>query len=433
MAQKYTTISKDGISYLCSCIKQLASVSEAINNTNLADDKVFSNLYTKKLIDKCLEDANTEAQKLVGALTYLTCEETTVQPTLDNSSINVIYLYSATGNAPYQQYLKINETELIDMGSTTSFNDLVTSVEKKIDKDKIVTVLDDTVTDEQVASALLIKTELDKTNAKLTQLETKQINKLNLSIMSSKRSCLKITPSTADNFSKILMTDLYGGCVLITGSTVTDYNSFKVVRLSNGDWSSYSPNTTTRNKIVDVYYDGSFIYVTFENYSKIYIEGGFITTEKIDSIPTGVTQLPILDLTQGVGDLTAINSKLTQLENTINKVNDVPKTTLTPVFPNGVTVGSSGATINYVVKNGWCNVDFVFNISRATALTWNDIATGLPKPANNVNIVLINDGGKTYRPIPIKINSNGSVSSRIPFESTANDWWAGNISYPVAE
>ena len=153
MAQKYTTISKDGISYLCSCIKQLASVSEAINNTNLADDKVFSNLYTKKLIDKCLEDANTEAQKLVGALTYLTCEETTVQPTLDNSSINVIYLYSATGNAPYQQYLKINETELIDMGSTTSFNDLVTSVEKKIDKDKIITVLDDTVTDEQVPSA----------------------------------------------------------------------------------------------------------------------------------------------------------------------------------------------------------------------------------------------------------------------------------------
>ena len=63
MAQKYTTISKDGISYLCSCIKQLASVSEAINNTNLADDKVFSNLYTKKLIDKCLEDANTEAKK----------------------------------------------------------------------------------------------------------------------------------------------------------------------------------------------------------------------------------------------------------------------------------------------------------------------------------------------------------------------------------
>ena len=114
-------------------------------------------------------------------------------------------------------------------------------------------------------------------------------------------------------------------------------------------------------------------------------------------------------------------------------VADVPKTTLTPVFPNGLMVGSGGATINYVVRNGWCNVDFVFNIKSATALTWNDIATGLPKPENSVNIVLINDGGKTFRPIPIKINSTGSVSLRVPTESSTTDWWTGNISYPVAE
>ena len=117
--QNLYTLSLESIQYLCKCINQLASVSEAINNTNLADDKVFSNLYTKKLIDKCLEDANAEAQKLVGALTHLTCEETTVQPTLDNSTINVIYLYSADGNAPYQQYLKISDTKLVDLGSTS--------------------------------------------------------------------------------------------------------------------------------------------------------------------------------------------------------------------------------------------------------------------------------------------------------------------------
>ena len=92
------SLSLDSIKYVLGLIRDLANVSEAINNTNLADDKVFSNLYTKKLIDKCLEDANTEAQKLVGALTHLTCEETTVQPTVNNSTINVIYLYSANGN-----------------------------------------------------------------------------------------------------------------------------------------------------------------------------------------------------------------------------------------------------------------------------------------------------------------------------------------------
>ena len=115
----YTTMSLDATKLLCGLIRDLASVSEGIDNLHLADNLTFSNIYIKNLVDKCLEDANAEAQKLVGALTHLTCEETTVQPTLDNSEINVIYLYSADGNAPYQQYLKISDTKLVDLGSTS--------------------------------------------------------------------------------------------------------------------------------------------------------------------------------------------------------------------------------------------------------------------------------------------------------------------------
>ena len=183
MSQQLTTISLEAIQYMCGLIRDLASVSEAIDNTNLADDKVFSNLYTKKLIDKCLEDANTESQKLVGALTHLTCEETTVQPTLDNSSINVIYLYSATGNAPYQQYLKISDTKLIDLGSTSvslsayltateiardyvtklDFDALKTEVKGKVDKTSILTTIDNLATDDQVYSA---KATYDLVNTK---------------------------------------------------------------------------------------------------------------------------------------------------------------------------------------------------------------------------------------------------------------------------
>ena len=114
-------------------------------------------------------------------------------------------------------------------------------------------------------------------------------------------------------------------------------------------------------------------------------------------------------------------------------VADVPQTTLTPVFPSGVVVDSGGVAINYMVRNGWCSVNFAFNIASATTFSWTDIATGLPKPANSVNIVLMNEEGKLNRPIDIKINSTGSVSSRIPAEHSTADWWAGNISYPVAE
>ena len=115
------------------------------------------------------------------------------------------------------------------------------------------------------------------------------------------------------------------------------------------------------------------------------------------------------------------------------RVTDVPKTTITPVFPSGVVVASGGVAINYVVKNGWCNVNFAFNITSATIFSWTSIATGLPKPANSANIVLMNEEGKINRTIAIKINSNGSVSSRVPFEIGTADWWTGNISYPVAE
>lgn len=129
MSQLYS-LSLDSIKLLCGLIRDLASVSEGIDNLHLADDKTFSNIHIKNLIDKCLQDANTEAQKLVGALTHLTCEETTVQPTLDNSEVNVIYLYSADGNAPYQQYLKISDTKLVDLGSTSiSLTDYIKSAD----------------------------------------------------------------------------------------------------------------------------------------------------------------------------------------------------------------------------------------------------------------------------------------------------------------
>ena len=114
-------------------------------------------------------------------------------------------------------------------------------------------------------------------------------------------------------------------------------------------------------------------------------------------------------------------------------VADVPKTSLTPVFPREVVVGSTGVNINYIVRNGWCNINFEFSISSATTFSWTDIATGLPKPENSLDILLMNEGGKINRPIPIKINSSGTVSAMIPAEITTTDWWNGNISYPVAE
>ena len=328
---------------------------------------------------------------------------------LGTSNIDVDSLWSLlTINDTYKTLTTNNEI-FGTHGAKAMYDELTTSIGKKAnatDFNSLKTTVDG---------------KIDKTNAKLVQLENNQIKKLTLQNQSQKEFYIKIAACNGDNFSKILFTDSYGGSILITGGIITgvDYKTIKVVRLTNGDWTSYNPSTNTLNKIQNVYLGGTDIYIKCGPYTTFYIEGGFISAEKVNSIPSDVTQLPILDLTQQT-DSTAINT-------------NVPKTTLTPDFPGEVKVGSGGATISYVVKNGWCNVNFEFNLASATTCSWTSIATGLPKPANNANILLTDESGKINRSIAIKITSNGLVASRIPVAFTAVDWWRGNISYPVAE
>ena len=217
MANNYQILSEDAIKYLCGLIRDLASVSEGIDNINLADDKTFSNIYIKNLIDKCLEDANAEAEKLVGALTHLTCEETAIQPTLDNSEINVIYLYSADGNPPYQQFLKISEDKLVDLGSTSiSLEDYIkaadvakdyaTKVELKAVTDKIGTTTL-TTTDTTITGAIeevkgIVDDKVDKADIATTIDSTSTDSKVTSAkavydkILDSKKVIVKIFTDT---------------------------------------------------------------------------------------------------------------------------------------------------------------------------------------------------------------------------------------------
>ena len=150
MALNGTTISKEGLEYLCGLINKIvSSPKDLLDDINLATNTTFSSVRIDSLIADTLQQANTHAEALCNALTKLTCEKTTTQPTLSNSEKNVIYLYSADGNAPFHQYLKISDTELIDMGSTSiSLNDYLTITDavatycKKTDFDALKTEVD---------------------------------------------------------------------------------------------------------------------------------------------------------------------------------------------------------------------------------------------------------------------------------------------------
>ena len=139
--------------------------------------------------------------------------------------------------------------------------------------------------------------DLTDINDKITQLENNQIKNSNIFNNTADICYAKITPGIVNNHSKILITDMHGGCLLITGALLTDYPSFKVVRLSNGSWNNQSPSDNTVNKIMNVYSDSSFIYVQSSGHNSMNVEGG-LNVEKIETLPTEATELPILDLTQ---------------------------------------------------------------------------------------------------------------------------------------
>lgn len=192
MSKSYTVMELEAIKYLCKCVNSVASLpADLIADTNVATNTTYSSYKIDAEMSALENDIQRYVDTALAGLNKLSKE------VIDDKTLvvkeNVLYLYKdpTDMNNDYMQMMLINGA-VVELGSTTcnmsgyytntevddkfalkidldvlttSFNNLVTSVEKKIDKDKIVTVLDDTVTDEQVASALLTKTELDKTNA----------------------------------------------------------------------------------------------------------------------------------------------------------------------------------------------------------------------------------------------------------------------------
>ena len=198
-------------------------------------------------------------------------------------------------------------------------------------------------------SSWVLLNDLTDVNTRLAELENKQINNSYISNQVQEECYAKITIGNIETFSKILVTDIYGGCILITGSTVTAYKSFKAVRLSNGSWTDYSPSINTQNKIQNVYFDDSFIYIKSANYNALYIEGA-LNTERISSLPSNVTQLPILDLTQVSNNDTRITQLETEVSELFQSVSDGKTLVANAITDKGVST-STTATFATMASN----------------------------------------------------------------------------------
>ena len=154
----YTTTSLEAVKYLCGLIRDLASVSEGIDDINLRSDGTFSSVMIDTLIKKCLEDSNEYTEKLVANLSRLELKLVTSESEITES--NILYLFKPDGATSYNQYVVIEGNKVllgtcdINMAdyikAADVAKDYATKVELKAVTDKIgtttLTTTDTTIT-----------------------------------------------------------------------------------------------------------------------------------------------------------------------------------------------------------------------------------------------------------------------------------------------
>ena len=416
MSKTYTTLSREGYTYLCSIIKQVVSLpTDVIDNLNLATNTTYSSIKIKTIVDKTLEDAKEYANEVCAALVKLECRKTTTQPTLDNSDINVIYLYSADGNAPFQQYLKISETELVYMGSTNinldgyltateitrdyvtklDFDSLKTEVDKKLNKTDIIDNLTSTDTDKPLSA----------NQGKI--LDDKKLNKADISTIIDSSSTNDKVPSEKAVF------DAIHEPILMTLSSTSDITAL-LTKLR-----SLAPGTNATIKL----YDNSGVLFP--------VTGNYIGTVSV----INANEITVICVNHWYSQH-AYTFKVQNDDTSISlnkicttKVADVPVTNIAPADTATFVNFAGNPNCNYRVRNGVCYVTFeAIRIASAGGFR-----TGvfLPKSSSyQAGGFLTGAGDATPHAYVFVLEGTGEIGFDVKDANTA---LYGSFSYPVAE
>lgn len=152
--------------------EDIVELTKLIDDVHIAINKIYSNQRTEERLTEILAEANEYATKLLGNANFLTVEIVTSESEV--TSNNVLYLIAeGLGTNTYNQFILV-DGEVKSLGSTSidlsnyhtkdEITTLLADYAKKnevLTINDVVTTLDDTVTDAQIPSALLVKEELD--------------------------------------------------------------------------------------------------------------------------------------------------------------------------------------------------------------------------------------------------------------------------------
>ena len=398
---KYTVMELEAIKKLCKSVNLIANLpTDLIADTNVATNTTYSSYRIDAEMSALENDIQTYVDTALAGLNKLSKE------VIDDKALvvkeNVLYLYKDPSdmNNDYMQIMLINGVA-VELGSTTcdmseyytnteiddkfalkidldvlttSFNNLVTSVDKKIDKDKIVTVLDDTVTDEQIASAKAVFNSISSISGVNNLTSLVPITNLN----DFKGSSFMIGRGTANSTANVP-----NG---IDEAFVIEYLPY-----DNGD--RYGVQRLTLVQSIDNNY------YTFERSlsNNVWRNWRRVCTTSVADVPT-----------------TYINT-----------------------FENETYIKPSEANVcSYYVTNGRCEVKLGVKCL-STTNNFVQIISGLPKSkspiySNVIDLVMSNSGASGV----FQLNTNGTlrIVCRYGDSSVTGDrFFYTSFSYPVAE
>ena len=430
MSRTYTTLSREGYTYLIGLIKNLANVSEGIDDLHLLSNGTFSSVKIDTLLNTLRSDCNEYTDRLVANLSRL--ELKIANDESEISQPNIMYLYKASGETSYSQYVVIEGVKIllgtcdIDMGNyytitqadakfvlKTDFDSLKTEVERKVNKTDILINNDPSATDDQVYSAKAINTELDGV-----------IKKTVISTIINSISTDDTVPTNKAVYDSLLANEK-----LIQYNY--DFATSDSLNINLPRAGFYKIDKPTKGVPEGNPQDYVLVNIPWRGDTTLMKFGWqLLFTPRTTYFWARRVWNYTLDYVYTEGDYT-IFRQWQRIGAT--SVTDVPKTTITITVPSGIVAGSGGIYAEYVVKNGWCNVVYMFNITSSTTFPWTKIATGLPKPAvSNVNAILINEVGEIKR-VVTRIKTTGDLYSAINEPISEEGWWMGDVTYPVAE
>ena len=410
MSRTYTTLSREGYTYLIGLIRNLANVSEGIDDLHLRSDGTFSSVKIDTLLNTLQTDCNEYTDRLVANLSRL--ELKIANDESEISQPNIMYLYKPSGSTSYEQYVVIEGVKIllgtcdIDMGNyytitqadakfvlKTDFDSLKTEVERKVNKTDIVDNLTSTDTNKPLSA----------NQGKI--LDDKKLNKADISTIIDSSSTNDKVPSEKAVF------DAIHEPILMTLSSTSDITAL-LTKLR-----SLAPGT---NATIKLYDNSGVLFPVTGNYigTVSVINGNEIT---VICVNHWYSQHAYTFKVQNDDTSISLNKICT------TKVADVPTTKLkldSNIFIRG--------DVSYKVKNGICYVSIFDLIPKSPG---NSIVVSNSMPKSDCYILqpltVAYDKTIPTQPICAKMDSGKTTLYIHSNNNTLSVY--GSFSYPVAE